>query len=356
MKIKKPQLKTPLKLPKVPFKKSAPIEDDGGLPRITNDTVAAHREEVLSSARKYIYPLQHSKHRVVKISVSLLVTAVIAFFVYFGLALYKFQSTSSFVYAVTQVIPFPVAKAGSSYVSYNSYLFELRHYIHYYQTQQQVDFSSKSGKEQLAEFKRRSMNKVIQVAYAKQLAKQHSVSVSGKEIDNEIALVRSQNRLGGSDQVFHDVLNQFWGWSVTDFRRELGDELLAQKVVSTLDTQARDKANEAYTQLQAGADFGDTAKKYSEDPSTAPGGGAYPIAIDRTNRDIAPQLVAVLFTLKQNEISPVINTGYRLEIVKVTQINGDKIQAAHIAINLKDISVYTNQVQSHAKPHRLISV
>jgi hypothetical protein len=352
---KKIKLKRPaVKLPKVPFRKSRP--EDSDLPRITNETVAAHREEVLSSARKYIYPLQHSKHRVVKISVGLLVAAIIGFFVYFGLALYKFQSTSGFVYAVTQVIPFPVAKAGTSYVTYNSYLFELRHYIHYYQTQQQVDFSSKSGKEQLAEFKKRSMNKVIQVAYAKQLAKQNGVSVSNREIDNEISLVRSQNRLGGSDQVFRDVLNEFWGWSVTDFRRELRDEILEQKVVSVLDTNAHDKANEAYAKLQSGADFATVAKNYSEDPATSQSGGVYPISIDRSNRDIAPQLVSTLFGLKQNEVSPVINTGYRLEIVKVTQINGDKVQAAHIAVNLKDIAEYTKQLQSKHKAHRFISV
>jgi hypothetical protein len=355
MKRKKISLKRPaVKLPKLPFRKSKDAE--GGLPRITNETVAAHREEVLSSARKYIYPLQHSKHRVVKISVGLLAAAVIGFFVYFGLALYKFQSTSGFIYAVTQVIPFPVAKAGSSYVTYNSYLFELRHYIHYYQTQQQVDFNSKSGKEQLAEFKKRSMNKVIQVAYAKQLAREHGVTVSSKEIDNEIALVRSQNRLGGSDQVFRDVLNEFWGWSVTDFRRELHDEILEQKVASALDTKAHDKANEAYSQLQSGADFAAVAKKYSEDPTTSQNGGVYPISIDRANRDIAPQLVSTLFNLKLNEVSPVINTGYRLEIVKVTQINGDKVQAAHIAVNLKDISDYTSHLQSAHKAHRFISV
>ncbi len=36
------------------------------VPRITNETVGDHREEVLSSARKYIYPLKQSKHRVVR--------------------------------------------------------------------------------------------------------------------------------------------------------------------------------------------------------------------------------------------------------------------------------------------------
>src|SRR5690242_15329650 len=82
------------------------------LPRITNETVAEHREEVLSSARKYIYPLQHSLRRIVAISASIFVVLVVAFFVYCFLALYKFGTTSTFIYRVTQVIPFPIAKAG----------------------------------------------------------------------------------------------------------------------------------------------------------------------------------------------------------------------------------------------------
>src|SRR5580704_9067297 len=138
------------------------------LPRITNETVAAHREEVLSSARKYIYPLQHSKHRIVIISGSLLVLAIIGVFTYCVLALYRFQSDSSFVYRVTQVIPFPVAKAGPDYVAYENYLFELRHYEHYYETQQAVDFNSATGKLQLAAYKKQALQQVIDDAYVKQ--------------------------------------------------------------------------------------------------------------------------------------------------------------------------------------------
>src|SRR3982750_2933118 len=95
-----------------------PKEVIQGIPRITNETVAEHREEVLSSARKYIYPLQHSAHRVVIISISLLVVVVVAFATYCLLALYKFHSSSTFIYRITQVIPFPAAKAGTRYVAY----------------------------------------------------------------------------------------------------------------------------------------------------------------------------------------------------------------------------------------------
>jgi len=353
MKLKKPTLKRPS------FKRraKAPVEDIGSAsPHITNDTVAAHREEVLSSARKYIYPLQHSKHRIVKISVGLLITAIVGFFVYIGLALYKFQTTNVFVYGVTQVLPLPVAKAGSSYVSYNSYLFELRHYIHYYETQQQVDFSSKSGKDQLQDFKKRSLKKVIDVAYAKQLAEKYNVTVSSKEIDNEIALVRAQNRLGGNSQVFKDVLREFWGWSVADFRRELSDELMQQKVVNKLDSATHDRANTAYAQLQQGADFATVAKQSSQDAATSSSGGVYPMAIDRSNRDIPPQLIEALFGLQPGQYSKVINTGYRLEIIKLIQIDNGKAQTAHISFNFNDISKYTDELQAKSKPKHFIPV
>jgi hypothetical protein len=75
------------------------------VPRITNETVAEHRENVLKGARKYKYPLEHSKHRIVIISATLLAAAFIGFFVYVGLSLYRFQNTSLFTYRVTQILP-----------------------------------------------------------------------------------------------------------------------------------------------------------------------------------------------------------------------------------------------------------
>jgi hypothetical protein len=347
-KLKRPKLKGKVRIPKrlkqVPFRKRS-VEQR-----------VVHREEVLSSARKYIYPLQHSKHRVVKISALLLILAIVGFFTYCGLALYKFQSTSTFIYGVTKVLPFPVAKAGSSWVSYNSYLFELRHYMHYYETQQKTDFKSTSGKQQLAEFKRRSLNQAITAAYVKQLASKNHVSVSSKDVSDEITLVRSQNRLGGSDQVFKDVLSEFWGWSVNDFKRELNQELLEQKVVNKADTATHDKAQAALAQLQGGADFATLAKQVSQDAATAGNGGEYGGLIDRSNRDIAPQVAHALFTLKANQTSGVIDTGFSLEIVKVLEINGDKVRAAHISFLYKDINAYVNPVASQHPAKRFIKV
>lgn len=315
------------------------------VPRITNETVGEHREEVLSSARKYIYPLQHSKHRVVKVSLGLLAVAVVGFFVLTTLSLYKFQSTSGFMYDVTRIIPFPVAKAGNSWVSYESYLFELRRNMHYYQTQQQADFTTKDGKEQLQRLKQQAMSQVIEDAYVKQLAKENDVTVTSQNVENQLVTVRSQNRLGSNDRVFKEVLNEFWGWSEDDFRRVLKQQLLKQAVISKLDTTANYRAQTALQQLNTGADFAKLASEISDDPSTKASGGQYPVPITITNRDLPPAVTAALFKLKVGEVSPIINTGYTLELLKLNEKTGGTLKASHIQFNLKDINVYVKPEQ-----------
>lgn len=326
-----------------------------GIPRITNETVAEHREEVLSSARKYIYPLQHSAHRVVIISISLAVVVVVGFFVYCLLALYNFQSSSTFMYRVTQVIPFPVAKAGSRFVAYENYLFELRHYIHYYQTQQRVDFDSESGKQQLTEFRKRAMDRVIDNAYVKVLAKQHDISVSSQELEDAIRLVRDQNRLGSNDQVFEDVLKEFWGWSLSDFKRELKQQMLAQEVVSTLDTERHEKAKQVYERLQKGEDFATLAKEFSDDIATRDNGGDYGVAISQSDRNLPPQVIDALFRLKVGETSQIVNTGAGLEIIRLKESEGGKVRAAHIMFAFKPINIYIDPLKEKEGPRLFIN-
>lgn len=324
------------------------------VPRITNETVGEHREEVLSSARKYIYPLQHSKHRIVRVSLGLLAAAVAGFFVLTTFSLYKSQNTGGFIYDVTRIAPFPVAKAGDSWVSYESYLFELRRNMHYYQTQQQADFTTKDGKTQLQRLKRQAMDQVVQDAYVKQLAAQNGVSVSNQDVDNQLELLRSQNRLGNNERVFREVLNQFWGWSENDFRRELKQQLLKQAVVYKLDSETVAKAESTLQQLNNGADFGQLAKQLSADPLTKDSNGAYPQPISLKDRELPPALTDALLKLKPGQVSPIIKTGYSLEIVKLLETGNGTVKAAHIQFNLKDINFYVKPQQQKHPSHQYI--
>lgn len=319
------------------------------LPRITNETVAEHREEMLSSARKFIYPLKQSRQRIIKVSVALFAAGIIVFLGYVLLSLYRFQSSSSFIYGVTRVLPLPVAKADGAWVSYESYLFELRHLKHYYETQQEVNFTTDSGRDQLRDFKRQAMEQVITDAYVKQLARQNGVSVSNTEVDDAVRLLREQNRLGNSDEEFADVLKEFWGWSIDDFRRELSQQLLAQKVVAKLDTAAGDRIRAAQAALQNGTDFAAAAKQFSDDAATKDTGGEYPFPVDRSNRDVAPKVVEALFGLQPGQNSDVVDTGYTLEIVRVISADSGKLRAAHISSTYKPVTEFTKPL-AEAKP------
>jgi len=325
------------------------------LPRITNDTIAAHREEVIGSARKYIYPLKHSIHRAVNISISIFLVFIVLFFTYVSLALYRFQSYSAFLYRVTQVIPFPIAKVGSSWVDYENYLFELRHYEHYYETQQKVDFNTQAGQQQLTSYKQQAMDEIIDDALVKQIAAQHHISVSDQEVDNEITLVRNQDQLGSNQKVFENVLNEFWGWSLSDFKRELKQELLAQKVISTLDTATHQRAQTALSALQHGESFSSVAAQYSDDTATKNNGGQFSGLISQTDQNVPPQTLQTLFSLKPGQASGIINIGYGLEIDEVISDQGDQVQAAHILFNFQSIDTYLAPIKAKEKPHIFIN-
>lgn len=327
------------------------------VPRITNETIAEHREEVLKGARKYKYPLQDSKHKIVIVSGAILVLALIISMVVTVVSLYRLQSTSSFMYRVTQIVPFPIAKADDNFVSYESYLFELRRYMHYYQTQQQVDFSSKSGELQLADYKPRALQKVIDESYVKELAERHKISVSDSEVRDAVAMLRQQNRLN-TDKELASVVKRFFDWSLDDLKRQLKSELLAEKVAATLDKQTATRANDVAANLKNGADFAAHARDLSDDAATKDNGGEYSdTAITYGSQDVAPIIVRELGRMRPGEVSGVIRTATSFEIVKLISVDeAGKFKAAHIQMNFRPVETFTEPLAKSGKVHRFVNI
>jgi hypothetical protein len=346
-KIKKPHLKR---------KQSKEAIPSGALPRITNDTVAEHREEVLSSARKYIYPLQHSKHKIVILTVSIVLISVVAFFTYCTLALYRFQGTSTFLYKATQVIPFPIARQGNRFIAYENYLFELRRDRFFYENKQQVDYDSNFGKQQLEEQKRRAFNTVVDNAYIKQLAKQNNVKVSDREVEDQIVLLQNLNRIGNGRDVLDDVLRQYYGWTREDFMRRLHMELLRNKVLEKLDVDAKGRADDVLAQIKAGGNFADLAKQNSDDIVTKEAGGEINFLIEKSNRELPPQVIDAIFKLQPGQTTDTILTGTGLEIYKLLELQDGKAKIARIAINFKDINEFIDDLKEKQPTKPYITV
>lgn len=330
-------------------RKQAVAPTDDAIPRITNETVSQHREEVLSGARKYIYPLKHSRHKVVLISVTILVVVLISFMSYLLLSLYKFQSTSEFTYQVTKIVPLPVARVGGKFISYENYLFELRRYIHYFESQPNVDFNTPQGKSQLDEQRKKALEKVVDQAYVKKMAKERDITVTGEEVDAQIKMLKEQNRLGNDSKVFEDVLKDYYGWSVSDFRRTIADQLLAQKLRAGVNPAAAAKAKDALAQLKSGKEFAAVAKELSEDAGTKDKGGEYGYLISKTDRSIPAQITSALFGLKPGQYSDVIDVGYGLVIVKNVGTEGDKAKAAVIVVKYEELDKFINDYKAKQK-------
>lgn len=345
--------KVPEKLNKL--QKRSEIDAGAPVPRITTQNVAEHREDILKGARKFILPLQTSRNRIVAISIGVFLLTILIFAITTVTLLYRVQSTSRPMYQLTRVIPYPVARIGSTLVAYENYLFELRHYIHYYENQQELSFDSEAGQDQLNDYKKRALDKVVNDAFIKQIAEDSGISVSEAEVDEQIKIAREQNRLGSSDQVFEDVLRDFWDWSVNDFRRSLRTELLLQKVLRQQDVEARDTIVEIKTKLEAGEDFGELAATYSEDIITKEEKGDFGF-VDKTSRTVSQKAVDTLFDLDKNEVSEEIivpyGTGYALSIIQFTEEKGDERRGSHIIIPLKSVDDVLNDVKAE-RPYRL---
>ncbi len=81
------------------------------------------------------------------------------------------------------------------------------------------------------------------------------------------------------------------------------------------DAAVKAKADDILKQAKAGADFGELAKKYSEDEATAKNGGDLDYF---TRGKMVPEVDAVAFTLMPGQLSDVVKTQFSYDIIKVT--------------------------------------
>ena len=90
--------------------------------RITNETVAEHRERILAGGRRFKYPMQYARHRLVINTILVTVGALVLIAAIGWWQLYPVQNTSTFFYRVTRVLPLPVASVDGESVRYGDYL------------------------------------------------------------------------------------------------------------------------------------------------------------------------------------------------------------------------------------------
>lgn len=80
-------------------------------------------------------------------------------------------------------------------------------------------------------------------------------------------------------------------------------------------TETRERAEAARAELEAGADFADVARRYSEDPSAPYGGTQGELA----REDLPEEFAEVIFALEPGEVSRVVEADYGYHVFQVTE-------------------------------------
>ena len=138
--------------------------------KITNSTLEEQRQEILNKGRKFKYPVQYSKNKLI---INTILIATILFTGGFALTvfqLYKVQNDSDLMYRITSVFPFSVAVIDGSKASFSDYLLEYRLNMTYINKHKDIVEGANDIDTLSKHYKRQSLDNTIMNALAAKIA------------------------------------------------------------------------------------------------------------------------------------------------------------------------------------------
>lgn len=328
-------------------------EDEERPSRITNETVAEHREQVLAGGRKFKYPIQVAKHRLVIVSIAIGIVTIVLLFVLAWQQLYLAQNTSKFMYRLTQLIPVPVASVDGEAVRYSDFLKKYRSSIHALQQQNSINLRTADGKRQADYIKRTQLDTVEKDTYALKLARENKLTVTNEEVDSFINKDLSSKSVS-LEAYEKTVLSSFYDWTLADYREVVRTELLKRKVSFKIDADAEKKVRAVEKRLQTGENFAKVAKQVSDDTTTKESGGDVgELPLD--NQD-SHGLIAAARAMKVGQTSRPIQGTDGYYIIKLIARSDTAVHYSQIKIDLQAFDRMFDEVKKAGKIKEHIKV
>ena len=334
-------------------KPKSAVANDEAPSRITNETVAEHREQVLAGGRKFKYPKQYQKHKLVINSLLIGLAAIILLGIFGWHQLYIAENSSKLMYRVTQLVPVSVASVDGTSVRYSDYLMRYRSSIYYLQKQNTLNLKSEDGKRQAAFIQRQELDKAEMMAYVKKLARDNKVTVDNNEVNTFIQ--RDVDARSVSLNAYEKtVLKSLYDWSLDEYRSVVRSELLKRKVSFAVDTAARDKATQLLAQVQGGADIAAIAAEHSTDLTTKANRGDSGLVSVR-GQD-AQGLIAAAQGLEPGQLSGLISGTDGYYFIKLTSKDANNVRYSVVKVDLNAFDQQFAQLKKDNKIKEYISV
>lgn len=333
------------------FKKRVKQTDQPPL-RITNETVAEHRERILAGGRKFKYPVQYARHRLVINAVIIAVVAVIILVIVGWWQLYPVQNTSTFIYRVTKVLPVSVASVDGEAVRYSDYLMRLRSQELWLSEKGQIEQGKKDNERQINYIKRSVINGTEADAYAVKLAREKNIAVTEKEVD-EVVKRSLQTANGTISQELYDASTlETLGYDRSEYRLLIRQSLLRHKVSFAIDTKAsttRDTVAKLVT--DPAADFEAVATTVGEGVQAGSSG-----LVRRTNQDGGLTQAASKLSVGQTAGAIQSTTGDGYYFVRLLETNANELSYSYLKVPLTVFDAALKQLRKDGKVKEYISI
>lgn len=317
--------------------------------RITNDTISEHREHILTSGRRFKYPMQYARHKLVINTILLSIAIVVLLAVFGWWQLYIVQNTGSAFYRVTQALPLPVASVDGSPVRFSDYLMRYKSEIYWLTQNNQINTNTPDGQRQAEYRKRQALDDAEALTYARAIASKKGIAVSEQQVDAFVETARQANGISISTEAYYSAQLDAYNWSKTEVRDNIRDSLLEREVKFSVDDKARQTASAVLTAAAApNADFNAIAASYRQQGNTdvsATDAGSIPIDSQDPNG-----IIKAIRGLNPGQISGLIRGVDGYYVAKLIDKSSTTIHYSFVKVALTQ---FTNDLAGLKKDHKV---
>lgn len=197
-----------------------------------------------------------------------------------------------------------------------------------------VEIASPEGQERLRQMGAQILEWMIEQVLIEQAAAGMGISIGDEEVEAAIAQIVQD---AGSEETFRERLERS-GMTLQDLRAQLRAELLRARVLEQVQKTVPERAEQVHArhilvdtperaesiraQLEAGADFAQLARTYSQDESTRDAGGDlgwFPRGVL-----LAPEVEEIAFSLQAGQVSQVVQSRFGYHIVQTLERKQDE--------------------------------
>lgn len=322
---------------------------------ITQQNLEESREEILAKGKKFRYPFQYAKHRLVIITILISIVALSTFTLVGWLQLYKAQNTSDVMYRFTKVLHLPVGEVDGVKVLYSDYLMLYRSSIKSIEHQQGTLDDSEDSQHLRDYYKRQAMDSAEEYSYA--LAKLNEI---GKPVsDDEInAVIDEHKTIDGekrSDAAFEGIVRENFNLSISEYRRMIMLSLARKNYAAEIDEGAKKIASEIEKELEAGKALNEIADKYKENENVDY--ESLSEMVDASNLDSGRAAMAMSLE-EVGDVSKrfVSKNGDSFYFVKLTKRDGNKVRYDSIKVRFTEFDEIMKKIREEGKVKEYISV